>query len=349
MLPERTTERINKEGKGSHQVQRFVFMAMGIMVFVGIIAVAVFFIALQGEEQIMVPEVRGKDLIAALLELQEKELNSRIQLRPSQSIAEKGLILEQDPPPGTIVRAGRLIQLVVSQGMLINTVENYIGRTIDEVRLDLQTLFASAPQALLSLKEPFMYEYSTDSPGIILQQSPKPGTPVSGPIALELVVSRGPEDTMIRVPDLIGLSISDALEQISQSGINFEFSLRQARGAEIPETVVSQNPPGQSRIPGTTRVAITVASPPTPIVEKDEVFALFRYPMPRNPYPLTVWLEVQLPSGERYRLITVEYPGGEFTVPYRLPIGSTLILSMLNRELYRETVKVPPLDELYWN
>ncbi|MDR3333473.1 MAG: PASTA domain-containing protein [Treponema sp.] len=344
MIPERTTERINKEDKG--QVRRFVFMAMGIMVFVGIIAVAVFFIALQGEEQIMVPEVRGKDLIAALLELQEKELNPRIQLRPSQSFAEKGLILEQDPSPGTIVRAGRLIQLVVSQGMLINTVENYTGRTIDEVRLDLQTLFASASQALLSLKEPFMYEYSTEAPGIILQQSPKPGTPVSGPIALEFVVSRGPENAMIRVPDLIGLSISDALEQISQSGINFGFSLRQARGAETPETVVAQNPPGQSRVTADSRVAITVASP-TSIVEKNEVFALFRYPMPRNPYPLTVWLEVQLPSGERHRLITVEYPGGEFTVPYRLPIGSILILSMLNRELYRETVKVPPLDQLY--
>jgi hypothetical protein len=34
----------------------------------------------------------------------------------------------------------------------------------------------------------------------------------------------------------------------------------------------------------------------------------------------------------------VEYPGGKFTVPYRLPLGTTLILSMLNREIYRETV-----------
>jgi hypothetical protein len=51
-----------------------------------------------------------------------------------------------------------------------------------------------------------------------------------------------------------------------------------------------------------------------------------------------VRLEALLPSGERLRLISVEYPGGEFTVPYRLPAGSTLVLSMLNREIHRETV-----------
>jgi hypothetical protein len=32
----------------------------------------------------------------------------------------------------------------------------------------------------------------------------------------------------------------------------------------------------------------------------------------------------------------VDHPGGEFNVPYRLPEGSVLILSVLNRELVRE-------------
>jgi hypothetical protein len=48
-----------------------------------------------------------------------------------------------------------------------------------------------------------------------------------------------------------------------------------------------------------------------------------------------------LPSGERRSLITVNHPGGKFTVPYRLPSGSILILSMLNRELYREEISLP--------
>jgi len=51
-----------------------------------------------------------------------------------------------------------------------------------------------------------------------------------------------------------------------------------------------------------------------------------------------VRLDALLPSGERVRLLTVNYSGGEFTVPYKLPSETVLVLYMLNRELYRETV-----------
>jgi len=42
----------------------------------------------------MVPALEGKDLIPALIELQEKELYSRLQVRYSSDY-EKGLVLEQ--------------------------------------------------------------------------------------------------------------------------------------------------------------------------------------------------------------------------------------------------------------
>jgi hypothetical protein len=58
-----------------------------------------------------------------------------------------------------------------------------------------------------------------------------------------------------------------------------------------------------------------------------------------------VRLDALLPSGERRRLISVPYLGGEFSVPYRLPVGSVFILSMLDREIYRETL-VAPVEDL---
>lgn len=327
------------ETKKPNQLGFFFFMTVCLMVFVGVIALSVFFHFVQGTEQTLVPDVRGKDLAAALLELQEKELYPRIQLRYSQSAQDKGIVLEQDPPAGTIVKAGRRIKLVVSQGIIINRVENYTGRPISEVRMDIQTLVSSAPQPLLSLKEPFMYEYSTAPVGTILQQYPEPGIPIAGPLVLEFVVSRGQENTMIRVPTLTGLPVSDALEEISRSGINFIFTLQPIRGNEQPGTIVSQEPVGQSVVTENVRVYLTVVAPAN--LGTGEVFDLFKYTIPKNPYPLSVQLEALLPSGERHTLITVAYSGGEFTVPYRLPVGSVLILSMLNREIHRQTVTAP--------
>jgi beta-lactam-binding protein with PASTA domain len=331
-----------KSGRKPNNFRSFVFMALCLIVFVGIIAVAVFFIAIRGEEQTLVPDIRGKNLTEALLELQVKELYPRIQLRYTRSSADRGLILEQEPPAGTIVKAGRRINLVVSQGMIMNHVENYTGRNIDEVRIELQTLFA-AGQALLSLKEPFMYEYSNEPAGTILQQQPEAGTEISDPIPLALVVSRGPENTMIRLPTFTGLSLDAALEEISHSGVNFVFTLRDARSNELAGTVVAQSPEAQAQVPANTQVNLTLTAPTN--MGAGELFGLFRYPIARNPYPLTVRLDALLPSGERRRLISVPYLGGDFSVPYRLPVGSVFILSMLDREIYRETL-VAPVDDL---
>jgi beta-lactam-binding protein with PASTA domain len=335
------------EGYVANHLRLFISMALGLLVFVGIIAVSIFFITVRGAEQTMVPDVLGKELTQALLELQVKELYPRIQLRYSQSALDRGLILEQDPRAGTIVKAGRRIRLVVSQGVVINTVGNYIGRNIDQVRMDIQALLAAggsgASLSLLSLKEPFMYEYSLEAPGTILQQRPEAGTNISGPMTLEFVVSRGPENAMLTVPLLAGLPVSAALEQISRSGIDFVFSVRPPREQEKGEIVVYQDPPGNTSIPANTQVKITVTSPLS--LERGEVFQLFQYTLPKNPYPMSVRLEAILESGERRRIITVEYGGGNFTVPYRLPAGTTLVLSMLNREMHRETV-VPPAEPL---
>jgi beta-lactam-binding protein with PASTA domain len=344
------------EGYVGNHLRFFISLAIALIVFVGIIALTVFFVAIRGAEQTMVPDVRNLELTEALLELQVKELYPRIQMRYSQSASDRGRILEQSPEPGTIVKAGRRIRLVVSQGVVISNMENYVGRNIDEVRMDLQTLFASAGGyagtiaglPLLSLKEPFMYQYSPEAPGTILQQNPEPGSPISGPTVLELVISRGLEKEMITIPDFSGLSIEAALALLGETGAPFAFSQRPPREGEKPETVLSQSPAALTLAAANTELSLVISAPVE--LAEGEIFSLFSYNLPQNPYPLPVSLEAILPDGERRFLVTVNHPGGKFVVPYRLPAGSTLILSMLNRELYREEIAFPvetlSLDQL---
>jgi len=268
--------------------------------------------------------------------MQVKELYPRIQLRYSQSSKDKGQILEQDPAAGTIVKAGRRIRLVVSQGVIVNRVENYIGRNVEDVRLDMQAITASSGGQFLSLKEPLMYDFSGESPGTIIRQKPEAGTDISGPTKLEFVVSRGLEDSVVMVPQFVGFPISSALEQIGKAGIAFEFNLRELQQGEKGETVVYQNPQAGVSVTSNDILSLTVNYPAR--LGENEVFGLFVYTMPRNPYPLPVRLEAVLPSGERTRIIAVDYPGGKFTVPYRLPVDSVLTLYLMNREMHQETV-----------
>jgi len=316
----------------------FILAVAGLIIFVGIIAVSVFFIAVNGAEQVMVPEVTGKELTDALLELQVKELYPRLQLRYSQTSRDKGLIIEQEPRPGTIVKAGRRVRLVVSQGVIVNKVENFIGRNVDEVRMDLLTLYSSGGSVpLFTIKEPMMYEHSAENPGTILAQKPEAGADISGVTTLEFVVSMGRDNASITVPQLAGLNLSRALDLISGNGVNYHFTIKQKGADESGETVVSQNPPANTIVSLDTVVRLTLTSPDN--IADGEIFGLFSYAIPINPYPLAVRLDALLPSGERVRLFTINYSGGEFTVPYKLPRDTVLILYMLNRELYRESIR----------
>jgi beta-lactam-binding protein with PASTA domain len=317
----------------------FTLFCVGIMVFVSIIAASVFFLVVRGAEQTMVPEIRGKDLVDALLELQQKELYPRIELRYNGSAADKGRILEQDPHAGSIVKAGRRIRLVVSQGPIVSEVGNYVGRSIDDVRAELQTLFSLNSQPPLTLKEPMLYQYSTKPAGTILEQNPAPGTGIFAPVQLEFVISRGKDDVYAEMPAIVGLSVANAVEEIGKSGVRFNFSTRLGQSRRNAETVIDQIPAAGAKVEPDTIAEIIVASPARIDMSENEVFKLFKYKLPENPYPLPVMLEVILPGGERRTLVDIKHAGGDFTFPYRLPLDSVLILSMLNREIYRETVR----------
>ncbi|MDR2964876.1 MAG: PASTA domain-containing protein [Treponema sp.] len=315
----------------------FIISILVLVVFIGIIAISVFFLVVRGAEQVMVPDVVEKELMQALMELQVKELYPRIQQRYTQTSLDKGLILEQEPKPGTIVKAGRRVRLVVSQGVVLNRVENFVGRNVEDVRMDFNTINATSGSGrLLAIREPVMHEFSSENPGIILTQKPDPGTEISGPTEMVFVVSRGRENSLITIPQLTGLEFSRALQTISTSGVNFRFTTREARGDEKGEVVVSQIPPAGTTAPQNTVVELVLTSPAS--IGNNEIFGVFRRTIPENPYPLSVRLDAQTPTGETIRLITVNYQGGDFTVPYRLPRDTVLILFMSNRELYRETV-----------
>jgi beta-lactam-binding protein with PASTA domain len=308
-----------------------------IIVLMVVAGCAAFFLSLRGAEETMVPDVKGMDLPSALVKLQDKELYPRISLRFTDDPTDKGRIVEEKPLPGTIVKAGRRINLTVSRGPVVDKVENYVGQDLNEVKIHLQTLFASA-KALVTIKEPPVYVFDKAPAGTVLEQKPPADTKIDGLIALELVVSRGPEKAQVSTPDLKGLSFSGALAQIEKSNVAVTFTMRKADRTEKAGTVVSQTPAAGSFLPSTGRMEATVTLPDA---QKGMVAGIFERDLPEYPYPLKVSLEVLLPTGERQLLVRMNHLGGKFSAPYFLPDASILILSVLDREVARFEVKTP--------
>jgi beta-lactam-binding protein with PASTA domain len=315
---------------------RVIAYGLGTVIVIMVVAgLSAFFLTLRGAEQTMVPDVRGMELAQALVRMQEKELYPRISLRFTDDPGERGTVVEQSPSSGAIVKAGRRVQLTVSRGAVADKVENYVGQDVNEVKIHLQTVFAGS-RPLLSIKEPIAYVFDRSPAGTILEQKPAPGAEIGGPTALELWVSRGPEKAQIRMPDLSGISMEDALLQVEKEDLVVSFSMRKAVKGERQGAVASQTPAPGSMIAASSRVSVTVTEPAS---AKGMVAGVYKCSLPEYPYPLRVSLEALGPSGDRSPILTVEHPGGIFSAPYFLSAGSFLVLTVLDRE-------VPPRVEI---
>ncbi|GMO49338.1 MAG: PASTA domain-containing protein [Termitinemataceae bacterium] len=315
----------------------FFWICASVVLIVGITSIIAFFISVRGPDETMVPDLREKQLVEALIELQQKELYPRIQLRYSKSADEKNTILEQEPRPGTIVKAGRRIRLVVSQGVMVSVVDNYVNRNIDEVRLDLQTLNANNPQPILSFKEPFLYQFSSKPAGIILEQSPPPGTGIATSARLEFVISKGARREFSQMPDLVGLKLADAMPLIEDSGIRWTFDYTLDSSYPRGGVIVLQDIDADSSVAPDKVACLTVAEDSK--LDDDEVFGIFKYTLNENPYPLLTKLEEVTVDNMRRVIVEVHHSGNEFSYPYSAKVGSTLVLSLLDREMYKEEVR----------
>jgi Uncharacterized protein conserved in bacteria len=298
--------------------------------------VVVFSINVKGPEKVMVPDVVGKDLPTALIEMQTKELYPKIQLRYSDKPGDEGKILEQSPSGGAIRKGYSRVSLVVSRGVVIDHVENYVGQNLDEVRLKLQTLFAGTTRPLIIIASP-QYKADTSAAGTIIEQDPPEGTNISDPVTVHFIVSRGPNFENTRIPNLVGSGVNDVLQQMARTKLTFDFTAHPAAAGEKAGTVVSQQIFTEDLVQNYTHVGAEFAMPAQPV--NGNVFGIFEDTLTVYPYPVAVKLTAVPEEGDSYTLVSFYHPGGKITIPYAVPAGTELILSVVDKQHKKITVR----------
>ena len=292
-----------------------------------------FFLSLRGKEKTMVPDLGGMELVEALIDLQAKELYPRVQVRFSSDPRTKGTIIQQDPSAGAIVKAGKRVTITVSKGAIIDKVGDYIGKDLNDVKIDFQIQFTTY-KANLRIVEPIIYEYDSSPPGTIIAQTPAPDTAIFGLTDVKFVVSRGEMGETMNVSDYVSMAYDDVVKRLVRANIPFLFSIdREAEGNGI---IVQQEPPAGTSVKSGTVLNFTLA-PPSKIPE-EFIFGLFEYSIPEYPVSVDLKLESLSPSRERKIIFEAKHRGGKISIPYVVPADTELILSILDKEVIKETV-----------
>jgi beta-lactam-binding protein with PASTA domain len=294
-------------------------LVVGCILLMILVSVITFLIALKGPEEILVPDVistpeKEYDLITAMTRLQEKGLLTKIQLKHS-SVYRKGIVVDQRPRAGAVVKAGRRILLTVSEGPVASSVGSYVGKTLQAVRIELQELFSAGSEPLIQVKEPVMYVYSDVPAGTVLEQNPEPGTEVreNEITYVDLVVSKGPKGQQIEIASYLDQPFEQVMEELALAEVPFTFQIKEAGRGERPGVVVDQKPEPGEEAPEDTVIELTMTEPK--YLEPGFRFGSFQADLVR--YPILVQIKlVEQVSGEMRTILEMRHPGGSITLPF---------------------------------
>ena len=319
-----------------------IYTFVGAVLLMIIAGLTSFFVSLRGAEETMVPDVRNEDLLEAMLLLQERGIAAEIEVRFSADPALAGKVIGQSPPAGTLVRAGKVLDLVVSRGARIDRVGSYIGRTLVDIRAELRALFATGDQTIQI--GDVSYVFNEAEAGSVLAQDPPPASGITSITRVDLVVSRGPDVERVTIPSFIGLPFELAIRRLAQASIPFVFEIRDAEVDEQSGLVMSQDPAAATEVAMGEPVTLTMTRPA--VVPEGFVFGIYDRALPEYTVSVDLTLESQSQRGDREVLVSMLHPGIRFSVPYIATENSTLILSRSGQEILRSIVRPEaPVEE----
>lgn len=160
----------------------------------------------------------------------------------------KGTVLTQLPPGGTREQKGVTITLDVSAGPRIGRVPNVAGQSREQA-------IASLESAGFDLGD--ITEQPSPAPaGTVLSSQPEPGSELTLPTAVSIVVSAGQANAYI--PDVSGHTLDDARAMLEPLGLAVETET-DTSATSPGGTVTSQSLAAGSTAPAGTRILLKVS------------------------------------------------------------------------------------------
>jgi serine/threonine-protein kinase len=229
---------------------------------------------IRSEDRVVVPDLVNKDVVYALEVLSDLGLNTKIKGTRFHLTVPKHKIIDQIPAPGTEIKRGRDVRLVISKGVRWVVFPNVVG--MDPAMADIILQENDLQQNHVS------FTHSRRHPkGKIMSQYPKAGTKGLRGDAMDMLISSGPPQDRLRMMDLVKLSLDEAIEMIEKHQLTVG-TITQVEDPRLPlEAVVTQTPTQGHPVLSGTAVGLTINRPnPKSIGTRMGYDTLFRYRTP---------------------------------------------------------------------
>jgi len=287
----------------------------------------------KGKPEVSVPNVTGKELVDGLIDLQKKKLDVVVDPRYFSNYP-KNIIVEQEPKPGSIVREGREISLIVSKGPIISIIEDYTGKTLAYVRNRLQEIFSFQGKTIEIGNITYV---SSDVPkGTVVGQYPPPNTPIGSVDKIDLIISHGKEVKAFYLKNYIGENINDVMQKMALRGVLIHVIPENIEDPQKNGIILSQDPEEGTLVKRNETVTFHVGYLPSEI-EKDKLYArVVNFDLPVNleeGKEVDIRIIVKDKAGERQVYNAKNKGGDSISIPFK-SYSPTTIYIYVNEGLY---------------
>jgi beta-lactam-binding protein with PASTA domain len=178
----------------------------------GISAYFTLTVLIKSEDTVIVPDLVGKDVVYVLELLSELELNTKVKRSEYVASIPKNYVVFQHPDPGSEIKKGRDVKIILSKGPKRIAMPNLITLSFQQANIILEE--NGICQGALSRT----FDNTVEKDRVIAQL-PAPNSMISRGECVDLLVSLGSRSKAYKMPDLAGLALEDALQLVEKMNL----------------------------------------------------------------------------------------------------------------------------------
>ncbi len=229
---------------------------------------------IKSEDTVVVPALEGKEIVYALELLTGLGLNTKVKGSEYSSDIPKHYIIFQEPDPGTELKKGRDIRVILSKGTKTVVMPNLSGISLPQARIILEE------NDLYLGKISYTYIKYVEKEHIITHV-PYPGIRIKRDGRVDVLVSSGARPKTCQMPDLKGNSLDEAMLAIEKHNLIIG-KIRTLASRDMPEnTIIGQEPLFGHQVTEGSRVNLIINKVNNkgdqPDWVKPKGFGLFKY------------------------------------------------------------------------
>jgi serine/threonine-protein kinase len=234
-------------------ILKYLFIFLTAFILAGSIAYYSVRLFTQSADEIILPELTGKNIIYVLETLTNMGLNAKLYGTRYNDTIPRYSVISQDPRPGATIKKGRDVVIYISKGAKENIIPD-----LRQIPLE-QALILLEKNEFKKGHISFTYSLKTKNKSVIAQYPNPFDNALKGSFS-HLLVSRGPKPTGRVMPDIKGLPLEKASAIIDNCDLGISKIVSNVDRNQDFGVILSFTPEAGSYVTGNTPITLVVNS-----------------------------------------------------------------------------------------